>query len=136
VETEYRKRAKRTPHPSLVLYGNLSPRVHSPQPPQHAAIFLMTPTARRRSRAPRCAPLPPPSISIINVLATPPPCRATGRKLQVPEGRSRSAPRAFSVRQWAEAPRELAPASPARPRQLEAAECVCVCVCVSARVCV
>jgi hypothetical protein len=66
----------------------------------------------------------PQSISITNALAPPPPRRASGRRLQVPEGWSRISPRVLSTRQWAEAPRELAPALSAHPSQSEGAVCV------------
>ncbi|XP_046532225.1 glucose-induced degradation protein 4 homolog [Equus quagga] len=82
----------------------------------------MTPTARRRSRAPR-AHTPGQSASQTH-LAPPTPRRVSGRRLQVPEGPWRTSPRVFSARQWVEAPHEPAPAPRARPSQLEGVVCV------------
>ncbi|KAF5920544.1 hypothetical protein HPG69_007177 [Diceros bicornis minor] len=94
----------------------------NPQPALDAAIFRMTPTARRRSRA---HPAHTPSQSASQThLAPPPPRRVSGRRLQVPEGPSRISPRVFYTRQWVEAPREPAPAPPARSSQLEGVVCV------------
>lgn len=119
---ESRKQRRDPQSRTLGLYGNLSPPPQSPYPPLDAAIFRMTPAARRRSCAP---PAHTPSQSASQThLAPPPPRRASGRRLQVPEGPSRTPPRVFSARQWVEAPREPVPAPPARLSQSKG-WCVC-----------
>lgn len=82
----------------------------------------MTPAARRRSCAP---PAHTPSQSASQThLAPPPPRRASGRRLQIPEGPSHTPPRVFSARQWVEAPREPVPAPPGVPEPIEKVVCV------------